>query len=130
MKPITREDVEEADAITRAHGEPFNREGWDRIVTRHNGHLPLEIRALPEGMVVPAGVPLIQVENTDPTTPWLTTFIETAILRGIWYPSTVATLSGLAKRKILAGLQKTSDDPAGQIGIAFQQGVADLSQQY
>ncbi len=115
MKPITLDDVEEAEMITGAHGEPFNKQGWRDIVTKHGGFLPLEIKALPEGLVVPAGVPLIQVENTDPTMPWLTTFIETVLLRGIWYPSTVATLSGLAKRKIMAGLQKTSDDPVGQV---------------
>jgi nicotinamide phosphoribosyltransferase len=85
------------------------------IVTDHGGHLPLEIRALPEGMVVPAGVPLVQVENTDPRMPWLTTFVETALLRAVWYPSTVATMSWQCRQVILAGLERTSDDPQGQL---------------
>jgi nicotinic acid phosphoribosyltransferase len=54
---ITRHDVEEAQALTRAHGLPFNRAGWDRVVSVHRGHLPLSISALPEGMIVPTGVP-------------------------------------------------------------------------
>lgn len=114
-RPITMEDVEEAQAITRAHGEPFNRVGWERIVTAHEGYLPISISALPEGMVVPTGVPLVQVESTDPQLPWLTTFIETALLRAIWYPSTVATISWRCRAIIRAGLLKTSDDPEGQL---------------
>jgi nicotinamide phosphoribosyltransferase len=112
---ITRHDVEEAQALTRAHGLPFNRAGWDRVVSVHGGHLPLSISALPEGMIVPTGVPLLQVENTDPQLPWLATFVETALLRAIWYPTTVATISWHCRAIIRAGLLTTSDDPEGQL---------------
>lgn len=114
-RAITAADIAEAEAICAAHGVPFNRTGWDTIVKDHGGFLPLEIRALPEGSIVPAGVPLVQVENTDPRLPWLTTFIETALLRAIWYPATVATLSWKCKAIIRAGLAATSDDPEGQL---------------
>jgi nicotinamide phosphoribosyltransferase len=53
-------------------------------LTDHGGFLPIEIKALPEGMIAPTGVPLAQVENTDARMPWLTTFVETALLRAIW----------------------------------------------
>lgn len=114
-KPITGADVDEAEAICAAHGVPFNRAGWDAIVADHGGFLPIAIKALPEGMIVPTGVPLLQVENTDPRMPWLPTFIETALLRAIWYPTTVATLSWKCKAIIRAGLEKTSEDPEGQL---------------
>lgn len=113
--PIQAADIDEAEAICAAHGVPFNRAGWDAILADHDGFLPIEISALPEGTVAPSGVPLVQVENVDPRMPWLTTFIETALLRGIWYPTTVATLSGKAKRVIHAGLVRSSDDPMGQL---------------
>ena len=112
-KPISSADIDEAEAICTAHGVPFNRAGWDAIVADHGGFLPIEIKALPEGMIVPTGVPLVQVENTDPRMPWLPTFIETALLRAIWYPTTVATLSWKCKAIIRAGLEKTSDDVEG-----------------
>lgn len=108
-RPITPADVDEAEAITTAHGEPFNRAGWERIIAVHDGYMPLSISALPEGMVVPTGVPLVQVESTDPALPWLTTFVETTLLRAIWYPSTVATISWHCRAIIRAGLLKTSD---------------------
>ena len=113
--PITAGDISEAEEICAGHGVPFNRAGWEAILTRHGGLLPIEIKALPEGMIAPTGVPLIQVENTDPAMPWLTTFIETALLRAIWYPTTVATLSWKCKAIIRAGLEKTSDDPEVQL---------------
>jgi nicotinamide phosphoribosyltransferase len=113
--PITTGNIAEADAICTAHGLPFHRAGWEAIVSDHAGFLPLEISALAEGTVAPTGVPLFQVVNTDARMPWLTTFIETALLRAIWYPSTVATLSRKCRRIIAAGLARSSDDPAGQL---------------
>ncbi|QFT76201.1 nicotinate phosphoribosyltransferase [Erythrobacter sp. THAF29] len=113
--PISAEDIEEAAAICAAHGVPFNREGWEAVLADHGGYLPLEISALPEGTVAPTGVPLFQVVNTDDRMPWLTTFIETALLRSVWYPTTVATLSWKCAKVIGAGLEKSSDDPAGQL---------------
>lgn len=112
---VTAEHVEEAAAICAAHGVPFNRAGWDLIVSEHGGHLPVEISALEEGRMVPTSVPLFQVVNTDERMPWLATFIETALLRAVWYPSTVGTLSRKCKSVIAAGLERTSDDPAGQL---------------
>jgi nicotinamide phosphoribosyltransferase len=114
-RPVTRGDIDEAEALCTAHGVPFNRAGWEAVVTDHGGFLPIEIKALPEGMIAPTGVPLAQVENTDARMPWLTTFVETALLRAIWYPTTVATLSWKCKAIIRAGLEKTSDDVRGQL---------------
>lgn len=114
-KPVTRADIDEADALLAAHGVPFNCAGWEAIVADRGGFLPLEISALPEGTVVPTGVPMLQLRNTDPRFPWLTTFIETALLRAIWYPTTVATISRQVRQVIAAGLAQTSDDPEGQL---------------
>jgi nicotinamide phosphoribosyltransferase len=114
-KPITKADIDEAEEVFLAHGEPFNREGWEHILDVHNGFLPLYIQALPEGMIFQTGIPQVQVMNTDPTVPWLTSYIETALLRAVWYPSSVATISREMKKLIYAHLKLTADDPAGQI---------------
>jgi nicotinamide phosphoribosyltransferase len=115
-QPIRKADIEEAREITEAHipGLGFNDQ-WEYILEKYNGELPIEIQALPEGMSVPLGVPMVQVRNLDKNLPWLSTFIETALIRAVWYPSTVATLSREAKKIIYAGLKKSSDDPDGQI---------------
>jgi nicotinamide phosphoribosyltransferase len=115
LKPVSTANIDAAERICTAHGVPFNRQGWQQVVDDHAGLFPLEIKALPEGTLVPSGVPMVQVENTDERMPWLTTWAETALLRSIWYPSTVATLSFRCKEFIYRGLQKTSDDPDAQI---------------
>ena len=115
LTPITTADVDEASEVCAMHGVPFNRKGWDHIVLAHGGFLPLEIEALPEGTIVSPGTMQVQVINTDPTLPWLTSYIETALLRALWYPSTVATLSRRAKQFINTALEMTADDPAEEL---------------
>ncbi len=115
LKPITVEMVDEAERFFTAHGEPFNRGGWMYIVNQHDGFLPLKIQAVDEGTIVPIRNVLVQVVNTDRNVPWLTSYIETALLRAIWYPTTVATNSMMIKRVIYNALQKTADDPDSEI---------------
>lgn len=109
--PIAMKDVDRAEKIVTAHGLPFNREGWEIIVNEYNGMLPVEIEAVPEGTVMPTHNVQVQVVNTDPRLWWLTSYLETALLRGVWYPSTVATKSRKMKKIIKAALLKTSDVP-------------------
>jgi nicotinamide phosphoribosyltransferase len=116
LAPVTREAIDAAEALFGAHGLPFNRAGWQTILDEHGGRLPLEIEAVPEGLDVPAGNVLVQVVNTDPRVPWLTSYVETALMQ-VWYPTTVATLSGAAKRVIRDALELSSDDPDGQIAF-------------
>ena len=111
LTPITMKDIDRAEKIVLAHGLPFNREGWEIIVNEHGGMLPVEIEAVPEGTVMPTRNVQVQVVNTDPRLFWLTSYLETAMLRGIWYPSTVATKSRKMKKIIAAALHKTSDVP-------------------
>ena len=92
-RPITHADIDEAEGVCRAHLGVFNREGWETIVERHGGYLPLEIQALPEGTAVGHHVPVVQLVNTDPACFWVPSYIETALLRAVWYPSTVASTS-------------------------------------
>lgn len=107
--PITMNDVNEAEQILNAHGVPFNRANWEYIVRTHKGYLPIVIRAVPEGTIVPVKNVLVAVENTDPNCYWLTTWLETALLRAVWYPTTVATQSWYIKQLILSFLERTGD---------------------
>jgi nicotinamide phosphoribosyltransferase len=109
LEPITQDMIDEAELIITAHGEPFYREGWEHILKTHNGYLPVRIRAVPEGTVVTVKNVLATIENTDPACYWLTSFLETALLRAIWYPTTVATNSREIKKVILDGLERTGD---------------------
>lgn len=107
--PITMEDILEAEAFSLAHGLPFNKAGWLYILQKHNGFLPVEIKAVPEGSVIPYRNVLMTVKNTDPEVPWLTSYLETPLVR-VWYPSTVATRIFNMKRKLKAYFNETSDE--------------------
>jgi nicotinamide phosphoribosyltransferase len=109
LEPITQADIDLADGLLTAHGEPFNREGWEYILRVHGGKLPVVIKAVPEGTVVPVKNVLATIENTDPNCFWLTTYLETALLRAVWYPTTVATQSKVIKNIIKDYLEKTGD---------------------
>ena len=109
LKSITSDNVYQADKLCKAHGVPFNFEGWMKIVTHCAGFIPVNIKCLHEGTVTNPGVPLVQVVNTDPRFPWVTSFIETALLRAIWYPTTVATVSRECKKIIAEYLEETGD---------------------
>jgi nicotinamide phosphoribosyltransferase len=113
FRPITEFDVMQAKEVVEAHGEPFALAGFKRIVEKHGGYWPVSIQALPEGTVHGAGIPQVQVENTDPLLPWVTSFIETALLRAVWYPSTVASISYAGKQLLKKYLLETAGNLDG-----------------
>ncbi len=102
------EDAEEFCGLHYGDKTLFNRVGWQRMLDKHGGRIPVTIRAVPEGTVLPVKNVLAIVENTDPEFPWITNVLETLLLK-VWYPCTVATLSREAKKVILAGLEKSGD---------------------
>lgn len=114
MKPSTKYDVDEAEEVWAAHGEPFDRTWADHIVNKFGGYWPVRIRAVPEGTVVPTHNILLDVENVGGSmTRLATTFLETALLRAIWYPTTVATNSREIKKVIRRYLLATGSSLEG-----------------
>lgn len=109
--PVTSEMVMQAKEIMQVHGEPFNYEGWMYIVNTHGGQLPVEIKSVDEGSVMHLKNVLVSIVNTDPKCYWLTSFLETALLRAIWYPTTVASNSYHSKT-IIAHFLERNGDPA------------------
>lgn len=69
------------------------------------GYLPIHIKALPEGSVVPMGIPVFTIKNTLKDDFWLTNFLETALSAGLWKPMTVASIA-FEYRKILTKYAK------------------------
>lgn len=57
------------------------------------GYLPLLIKSIDEGTLVPIRVPMLTIENTKPNFFWLTNYIETLVSCQLWQPITSATIS-------------------------------------
>lgn len=106
---FTRSDILEAEAFAQQHfgrADCFNVYGWQKLFDKYKGSLPVKIRAIPEGTVVPIHNVLMTIENTDPEFPWLTNYLETILLK-VWYPITVCTLSRAIKKVISDFHEKT-----------------------
>ncbi|MEY2863182.1 MAG: hypothetical protein RLY58_889 [Pseudomonadota bacterium] len=132
-QPFGQRDIDEAALLLGAHGVPFYQAGWQYILEQHNGFLPVAIEAVPEGTVLPCKNAVVQVVNTDPNCYWLTSYLETALLRAVWYPSTVASLSHVCRKIIQTAMQQTCDSldglpfklhDFGARGVSSQQSAA------
>ncbi len=119
-KVVTQKHIDEAKKVIDNHLGPnvFNEEGWQYILDKYDGKLPLEIRAIDEGTAVPKGNALFDIVNTDPKCYWLTSFCET-LLMNIWLGCSVATLTMETRKVLLSYLDRTSDDPNAVIDFMF-----------
>lgn len=91
LTPITLDNIDEAEAFAKAHGEPFERAGWEKVLNEYGGFLPVTIRAVPEGTRLPSLNIIASCECDDPDLFWLSSNLETNMQRGIWYPTTIAS---------------------------------------
>jgi nicotinamide phosphoribosyltransferase len=66
----------------------------NHIVELHKlGYLPLEIKALPEGSLVPFKIPFLTIKNTLPEFFWLVNYLEDMLSAEGWKSSTNATIA-------------------------------------
>jgi len=81
------------------------------------GYLPLHIKAVDEGTLVPLRVPMLTIHNTDPRFYWLTNYIETLASCEMWLPTTSATIAN-EYRKLL---EECAMETVGSTeGVGFQ----------
>lgn len=106
-RQITLDIINREERKAKSAMIPFNRAAWLRVLEEFDGYIPVQIQALPEGTVVRPGTVVVQV--TSELMPEIAANIETAILRAIWYPSSVATLSREIKKSIRDFYLATSD---------------------
>lgn len=88
---ITTEMIDEAEEELLARGDVFDRSFWEHIVDNYGGKLPLHIRAIPEGTVVPVGCPLVRSMCDDEKVKVLASYVETQLQRGVHFQTTIAS---------------------------------------
>jgi len=109
---VTQTKIDDAELLVEQHlgsKDLFNRKMWEHIWFAHDGKLPIRIKAVPEGTVVPVGNVMMTVENTCPHCAPLTNHLET-LLCHVWHACTVATLSREVKKMISVFTEKTADN--------------------
>lgn len=112
---ITKEDIDEAEFETSQRGDDFDRDFWEHILEKYDGTIPLHIRAIPEGTIVPVGCPLVRSISTDPRVAVISSYIETQLQRAIHFPTTVATNA----RSIKEVLADTMERHAGHRNVDY-----------
>jgi nicotinamide phosphoribosyltransferase len=76
------------------------------------GYLPIHVKILEEGTLVPIKVPILTIYNTHPDFYWVTNYLETIISNLLWKPTTSATIAH-NYRKILTKWQEKTDKEKG-----------------
>jgi len=79
------------------------------------GYLPIEVKAIPEGELVPMGIPVLTIKNTLPEFYWLTNFLETLISNLLWKPITSATIAFEYKKALMNAAMQTDEKNIGFI---------------
>lgn len=74
------------------------------------GYLPLHIRALPEGTLVPMTVPCIEISNTHPDFAWVVQWIECILQVELWKPCCHATIGHMYREMADYWYKVTTDD--------------------
>ena len=90
----------------------------DHVEALHDlGYLPIQFSALPEGSLVPIGVPSILIKSTHKDFAWLVNYLESDLSAGVWHPSTVATLAWKLRRTF----EEAARETGGALeGVDFQ----------
>ena len=99
---FNKDKVEVCEEIKREYSMYLNTDyDVSHIERLHDfGYLPLKVKALPEGTLVPMGVPVLTIYNTNPDFYWLTNFLETLISTMLWKPMTAATIAHQYKQNL------------------------------
>lgn len=113
IKPITHAMVDQAKEFFSNHigngDKLFPEADWRRVVDEFGGYPPLTVYSIPEGTVVPSQNALVTIECDVPELAWMAAYFETRDLRGIWYPTTVATKSFTIRQLLRKYAERTSD---------------------
>jgi nicotinamide phosphoribosyltransferase len=76
------------------------------------GYLPINVKVIEEGTLVPIKVPVLTIYNTHPDFFWVTNYLETIISNLLWKPITSATIAH-TYRKVLTKWQEKTDSERG-----------------
>lgn len=74
------------------------------------GYLPVHVKALDEGTIVEARIPILTIYNTHPDFFWLPNFLETLISSLLWKPMHSASLAFAYKKALVKAAQATDKD--------------------
>lgn len=108
-------------------GLGYSDEMIDRTINAfralHQCHyLPVEIKAVAEGTLVPMGVPCLEIKSTDPQFFWVGQALEASLSAAIWHPMVSATIAREYRKIAREAFAKTVEN-----GIDERTAMCDFS---
>lgn len=96
------------------------------------GYLPIEIKALPEGVRANIKTPMFEITNTVSGFGWLVNYLETYISVNIWQPMTAATIAYSYRELVNKYFELTVEDgnPASACGDFSMRGMTSKETAY
>jgi nicotinamide phosphoribosyltransferase len=76
------------------------------------GYLPISVKIIEEGALVPIKVPILTICNTHPDFYWITNYLETIISNLLWKPVTSATIAHEYRKVLTKWMEKTDKERA------------------
>jgi len=76
------------------------------------GYLPISVKIIEEGVLVPIKVPILTIHNTHPDFYWITNYLETIISNLLWKPVTSATIAHEYRKVLTKWMEKTDKERA------------------
>lgn len=76
------------------------------------GYLPIVVKTIEEGSLVPMRVPVLTIYNTHPDFFWVTNYLETIISNLLWKPMTSATIAHTYRKALTSWQEKTDAERA------------------
>jgi len=108
---LPREQVEKEYVRVMSHHIDINNVEKDRVMALYDlGHLPILIRAIPEGTKVPMGVPCIEIFALNTQFAWVVQWIECILQMELWKPCAHATMASEYRAIANEYYEKTVDD--------------------
>jgi nicotinamide phosphoribosyltransferase len=76
------------------------------------GYLPIAVKGIEEGTLVPIKVPVLTIYNTHPDFYWVTNYLETIISNLLWKPMTSASIAHAYRKLLTKWMLKTDPERA------------------
>ncbi len=107
-KPKDEVCGEMREELTMYLGTPYDVSHFEAL---HDlGHLPIAVKALPEGTKAPIKVPVLTIYNTHPDFYWVTNYLETILSNLLWKPMTSATIAHQYRKVLTKWMEKTDKE--------------------
>lgn len=109
LEEATEAMIKEGEALAKLGSgvdEMFNSEVWRKVAKL--GYLPIVIKAVPEGLVIPEGNVMFTFEATEKWFAKTANSLESTLMH-VWYPTSVATRAMNIKNSIKPFFDKSSD---------------------